>query len=179
VSDVRDSFDVEGRVDLTAGVSTRDMAAAELERARNARVGDVLMVLERNGEELEHRLDGRLADLMPDGVEVRSRLSFETDRPVFGVNVQAYGVDGAAIDRRALTAKLPEAVSGEIGSYIDERATKIGMWEHNVVAALKGPDGRSDGAGQTARGKGAARVLVGVTVGLVMIGAAVAYFRGL
>lgn len=179
MADVRESFDLEGRISLEAGQLPGNMTAGELERSRTSRLEDVLIVLERNGHELQQRLDVRLSTLLPDGVDAQTHLTFPGHGSSFAISVDAARAEGAAIDARSMAALFPDAVSNEIGAYIGEQATHIGMWQPVVVASIKRPADAGVRAGTVGQSMGRGRVLVGLTFGLALVGAAIVVFGGI
>ena len=162
-----ETFELEGRVEVVAANLPADMNEAERVRAKAVRETNVVIVLERHQAAVEAAINDRLATIMPDGVSSQTQVKFDDAEPMFHVCVAPHSRDEHSLDRKAISAALPDIVSDAVAAQIAERATLVGMWRADVKTAIKSqaePQGKGSPSAQLWGGYSAVVWLLGLAV---------------
>ncbi len=133
-----DAIEIEGQIEVVGVNLPQDMEQDDRLKAQQSKVSDVLVVLERNHALVERALADGIATELPEGIEATTTLSFANTGAGFNVSVSPVVSGEAKIDRRQLTSVLPGRVTSVMTECIGANATRVGVWEPKVVAAVKG-----------------------------------------
>lgn len=134
------TIDIDGHIDLIDRQQSEPLAEAD--RARQSRLADVMIVLERERAALEQDLLVRLAPAMSQGIDTLA-LDLDATQPRFHVAIQPALIDDAtardltAEQRATLESETADAVYG----LIEQRAaqTPTPRWQPVVSATYRGP----------------------------------------
>lgn len=133
-----DVIEIEGQIDVVGINLPQDMEQDQRLKAQQSKISDVLVVLERNRDAVEKALADGIATDLPEGIEAQTTLSFADAGAGFNVHVAPVVEGEAKLDRLQLTRILPDRVTSVMTECIGANATRVGVWEPKVVAAVKG-----------------------------------------
>ncbi len=174
-----ETFVIRGRVDVEPKPDKDLPDGIDIERARRAKVDNVLVVLEGNSSDVERCLVEKMTSLVPEGAEVEADLSFDGQTPEFAVAVRVSRGGEGRISRKALARALPETIEKGMLEFINEVATKVGAWQATVSAQSAGKAKRRLAQSTRDSGSSAGLGMAWAVGGLIVIaGLAFAYWRG-
>ena len=133
-----EAIEIEGQIEVVGVNLPQDMEQDDRLKAQQSKISDVLVVLERHHASVERALADGIATDLPEGIEATTTLSFANTGAGFNVSVSPVVSGEGKIDRRQLTNMLPDRVTSVMTECIGANATRVGVWEPRVVAAVKG-----------------------------------------
>ena len=153
-----------------------DMSRFDRDRSQRSRLNDVLMMLETKRALVEQQVAARVGGMLPPDVAAKSSMELSDDDAGFTVSVTPTQANGITLDRSSLAQKLPDAVASAVSDYITEHATKVGMWQPQVSAALKS-DRKNDTRGaKNAKPAGGSRWFA-VILAVALLGGLISWSR--
>lgn len=132
------AIEIEGRVNAAAGTLPADMTPAQRATAQRSKVNDILIVLERDRDEIEKRLRDHARRLGGSEGGSEAHLAFSEQDSSFAVT---FKIDGAEElpPLKETGAELATAVRDELLAHIGRKATASGRWEPIVLAEPRLP----------------------------------------
>ena len=165
-----EAIEIEGQIEVVGVNLPQDMEQNDRLKAQQSKISDILVVLERHHATVEKALSDGIAIELPDGIEARTTLSFAETGAGFNVLVAPIADGEVRIDRRRLTSVLPDRVTSVMTDCIGANATRVGVWEPKVVAAIKGKLGDA-GAKNTSAQASSGLGHIGLVLGAMGIAA--------
>lgn len=138
------SIAVDGAIDLVDIAAPGDFAPAtdgDAERARRSRLADVMIVLERERDDLEARLRARLEqEVLVDGI-AEFALHLDDTAPQFSVELRPTANDEGATGAlsRDQRARLEGEIAAGVRALIEQRSapSQAPRWQPQVVAVYR------------------------------------------
>lgn len=162
-------IELDGRIGLELVGDCGVQEKAEIEAVRARRLADAMMAIERGSTVVAERIEERLRGAGDAQAGMTVSVTTEGTGAGFGVMVTKAAAEGGRADRLRPDA-VANAVADVLIAYLDETATRRGIWKPTVVVKTESRiREHGDGAGGAARSDGRRNLQLAVTIAILVV----------